>query len=561
MLVNLAVIQELIAAAIPDREALIWRDRVFTYGQFTERCRRFGNALRDLGLGCRIERDKLQPWESGQDHIAVYLHNGNEYLEAMYGSYKARAASVNINYRYVAEELVYVLHNSAARAIVYHGTFAPTLAAIRDRLPHIEHFIQVADESAHPLLAGAVDYEELLARSSPERPNLPYTSDDLYILFTGGTTGMPKGVLWRQEDVFFNGLGGHVPGFPRLDTEEKLLQHVTLGVGGRFLILPPYMHGAAQWASFNTFHRGGTVVLPDVVRRLDAHSIWQAVEKYRINSTTIIGDAFARPLLAALREKKYDVSSMQMIGSTAAVLSPSVRDELLSLLPQGLMFLESYGGSELGFQAMSSNTDSGEPGLPRYDLREGTVVLKHDRSGVLDPTAAVPGEVGWIASTGHLPLGYLNDPEGTSRVFPVIDGVRYSVGGDRARYTEEGQLVILGRESMCINSGGEKIYVEEVERVVKSHPSIYDTLVVGLPNERWGQQVTAVVSLKEGSAAPTIGDLRAHCAAHLADYKVPKELVIAPEIVRSPSGKPDYAWASDYARKAMAGGAAPPVGA
>jgi len=556
MLVNLAVLQDRITAAIADRDAFVWRERRYTYGQFAERCRRFGNALVKLGLGCRTERDKLQPWESGQDHVALYLYNGNEFIEAMYGAYRARATSVNINYRYKPEELLYVLRGSAARALVYHASLAPTLAAVRDRLPEIKHLIQVADESGNALLAGAVDYEELLAASSAEKLKLPYTADDLYVLFTGGTTGMPKGVLWRHEDVFYNGLGGHIPGFPRLDTEEQLVQHVSMGIGGNFIILTPFMHGAAQWAAFNTFHRGGTVVLPDEVRRLDPDSVWRAVEKHRVNSATIIGDAFARPLLSALRERTYDVSSLQMIGSTAAVLTPSVRDELLSLLPPGLMFLESIGGSELGLQAMSYNTESGVPGLPAYELRENTVLLKEDRSGILTFAEARKGDnpdVGWIASTGHLPLGYLDDPEGTKRVFPVIDGVRYSVGGDRARYLEDGRVLFLGRDAMCINTGGEKVFVEEVERVVKSHPAVYDALVVGLPDERWGQQVTAVISLQPEAPAPTLDELRRHCAGHLADYKVPRDLAVAPEIGRLASGKPNYAWAKEFAQQAITG--------
>ncbi len=375
----------------------------------------------------------------------------------------------------------------------------------------------------------------------------------LYVLFTGGTTGMPKAVLWRQEDVFYNSLGGHIPGFPRLETEEQFREHVKLGLGGRFLILPPFMHGAAQWAAFNTFHRGGTVVLPDEVRRFDPHAVWEAVERHRVNSLTIIGDAFARPLLAALRERKYDVSSIAMVGSTGAVLSPSVRDELLSLLPPNVLFLESVGGSELGLQAMSSNTESGHHGLPAYELRENTVVLKQDRSGILRREEARTGEngdIGWTASTGHLPLGYLGDPERTRATFPVIDGVRYVVSGDRVRYAEDGRVLFLGREDMCINTGGEKVFVEEVERVVKSHPAVYDALVVGTPDPRWGQKVTAVISLKPGVAAPRLEELRGHCAKHLADYKIPRALAVAPAIARSPSGKPDYAWARNYAVQA-----------
>ena len=357
MLANLSVIQDLIADTIPDREAFLWRDRSFTYAQMNARCRRFAHALRRLGYGCRTERAHLKQWESGQDQVALYLYNGNEFMEAMSGAFKARATAININYRYVADELVYVLENSGARVIVYHASLAPTLESIRSRVPALEQFIQVEDDSGNPLLSGAVEYESLLAAESDAPLDLPYSADDLYVLYTGGTTGMPKGVLWRHEDVFFNGLGGHVPGFQRLDSEEKLREHVQMGLGGRFLVLPPFMHGAGHWSAYNTFHRGATVVLPDETRRLDAHSLWQAVEKHKINSMTIIGDAFARPMLGALREKSYDVSSVQMIGSTAAVMTPSVREELLSLLPPNVLFLESYGGSELGLQAMSYNTD------------------------------------------------------------------------------------------------------------------------------------------------------------------------------------------------------------
>ena len=548
MLVNLAVIQELIAEALPDREALVWRDRVFTYAELTRRTRRFGRALRRLGIGCHTERRKLRPWESGHDHIAIYCHNGNEFLEAMYGAFKARAAFLNVNYRYVAEELRYLLETSGARLIVYHAAFAPMLAAVRAGLPQLEHLIQVADDSGNALLPGAVDYEAWLAAESDAPLDLPYSPDDLYVLFTGGTTGMPKGVLWRHEDVFFNGLGGHIPRFERLDSEEKLLRHVQAGLGGRFLVLPPFMHGAGQWAAFNTFHRGGTVVLPDEVKRLDAHAVWRSVARHRVDQMSIVGDAFAQPLLAALREAQHDVSSLRVISSTAAVFSASVKRELMALLPSETMFIESLGATEAGLQAMSYDAGSGQQGLPGYQIRDNTVVLDADRARILSPGT---GEVGWIATRGHLPLGYLGDPEHTRQTFPVIDGIRYSVGGDRARYADDGQLLFLGREAVCINTGGEKVFAEEVERVVKSHPAVYDALVVGTPSPRWGQAVTAVLSLKPGTAAPAVDELRAHCAAHLADYKIPRAVVLAPDIVRSPSGKPDYAWAKQHATTQM----------
>ena len=546
MLVNLAVLQEFLAAHLPDREAILWRDRRFTYGELAARSRRLGRALHRLGLGCRRERAALQPWESGHDHVAIYCHNGNEWIEAMYGAWHARAAFVNVNYRYVADELRYVFEQSAAPAVIYHAAFAPLVDDVRRAVPALRHLVQIADESGNALLRGAIDYEDWLAAETDAPLDLPYSPDDLYIIFTGGTTGMPKGVLWRHEDVFFNGLGGHVPGFERLDTEEKLLAHVTSGLGGRFVVLPPFMHGAGQWAAFNTFHRGGTVVIPDEARRLDAHAVWRAVERHGADQMSIVGDAFAQPLLAALRDGRYDVSSMRVVSSTAAVLSASVKEQLAALMP-GVMFIESIGATEAGLQAMSWNAASGPGGGSVYQLRDNSVVLSGDRRRFLEPGS---DEVGWIATRGHLPLGYLGDPERTRQTFPVIGGVRYCLGGDRARWDGD-RLVFLGRDSACINTGGEKVFAEEVERVVKSHPAVWDALVVGTPSARWGQQVTAVLSLAPGASAPTVDDIRAHCAAHLADYKIPRAVVVAAEIARSPSGKPDYAWAKEHATRSL----------
>ena len=558
MLVHLAPIQDLIAAAIPDREALVWRDRRFTYAQLNARCRRFGRALLRLGLGCRTERRNLQPWQSGQDHVALYLYNGNEYLEALMGAFQARAVGVNVNYRYVADELHYLLDNSGARAIVYHLAFAPTLRQVLPRLPQLRTLIHVADDSGEAPLPDSLDYEELLAAERPDALDLPYSADDLYILYTGGTTGMPKGVLWRQEDVFFNGLGGHVPGFPKLDDEQKILDHIQLGIGGRFLIAMPFMHGAGHWSALNSWHRGGTAVLPDENRRLDAHSFWQAVERHGADQIGVIGDAFAQPLIAALHERSYDVSNVRLVMSTAAVFSPTVKQELLALLPGGTMVVESIGGSEMGLQAMNMTIGAGDGGLPTFTLRPGTVLLDAERRGLLAPQTAgesgesgAIGKIGWIASSGHLPLGYLEDPEKTQATFPTVAGTRYVVGGDRARFDENGRLVFLGRESVCINTGGEKVYVEEVERVVKSHGAVLDALVVGVPSERYGEEVTAVVSLKPGEAAPSAAELRAHCAPHLAGSKIPRTVVVAPEVTRSPSGKPDYAWAKSFAVGAL----------
>ena len=300
--------------------------------------------------------------------------------------------------------------------------------------------------------------------------------------------------------------------------------------------------------SFAPLTSGGTVVLPDETRRLDPASVWRAVERHRCNAIMMTGDGVARPLLQGLRAGRYDVSSIRAVASTAAVLSQAVRDELLAAFPDGLLLLESLGASEMGLQAMTNDTTSGHSGLPAYPPRKGTVLLQSDRSGVLSPGS---DEVGWIAFTGHLPLGYLGDAERTRQTFPVVEGARYAVGGDRGRWLPDGRLLFLGREAMCINTGGEKVFVEEVERVLKSHPAVDDALVVGTPSERWGQQVTAVVSLRPGATVPTVEAIRAHCDPHLAGYKLPKAVVAAPEIVRSPSGKPDYAWAKRFALDAL----------
>lgn len=556
MLAHLAHLFHCLAREFPEREALIWGDRVLTYGQLDERSRRFAHALLSFGLTCHRERAGLEPWESGQDHVALYLYNGNEYLEAAYGAYYARAVPINVNYRYVEDELLYVLRNSQARALVYHATFAPRVAAIRHELPELKFLIQVADESEESLLPGAEDFEGLLARSSPNLPSLPYSPDDLYILYTGGTTGLPKGVVWRQEDVYYAGLGGSLPGFPRIESEEQFLDLARVGLGGRPVVAAPFMHGAGHWTCFNTFHRGGTVILPDQTRRFDPHDIWRTVERWRVDQLGLIGDSFALPLLQALEERSYDTSSIRVLVSTAAVLSASVRERLLRHLPDGVMVIENIGASEAGLQAMSFDTTSGFAGLPAYQLRENTVLLNADRTARLDPAHARPGpegDIGWVATFGHIPLGYLGDPEKTRHTFPVIDGIRYCVGGDRACYATDGRVLFLGRESSCINTGGEKVYVEEVERILKSHPAIYDALVVGLPDPRWGQRVTAVVALQPGHTPPSLEEIRTHCAPLLAGYKCPRAVVVAPQIQRSPSGKPDYAWARQYARERLEG--------
>ena len=538
---NLGEINEAIAAAIPDREMLVWRDRRLRYGQVAERSRRLAHYLRSRGLGLRRERGALAGWESGQDHVALYLYNGPEYIEGMLGAFKSRTAPFNVNYRYVDEELVYLLRDSHARAIVYHACFAPTLARILPELPELEVLLQVEDGSGESRLAGAVDYETALA-SAPAGPvGERLSPDDLYILYTGGTTGMPKGVLWRQADIFVGALGGRSPAAGEAQSLDDVVKRASVG-GMKTMPTPPLMHGAAHWASFNAFHAGNTVVFQSVVDRLDPHDVLSTAQRERVNAMLIVGDAFARPLIDQLRKSSYDLSALVAIVSGGAALNAALKKELLELLPK-ITIVDAVGSSETGSQA--SNVSNGASGATTgtFTLGPGACVLSEDLARIAKPGHA---DLGWFAQSGRVPLGYLGDRGKTERTFPVIGGVRYSVPGDRARLRSDGILELLGRDSVTINSGGEKIFAEEVEHALKSHPAVLDAVVCGRPSERWGNEVVAIVRLREGSSVGE-RDLLAECEKHIARYKLPKAFLFRDEIVRSPSGKADYRWAKAQA--------------
>jgi fatty-acyl-CoA synthase len=538
---NLAELSETIAAAIPDRAMLRWRGRTLCYGEVAERTRRLANYLRGRGLGVRKERAQLAGHESGQDHVALYLYNCPEYIEGMLGAYKARCAPFNVNYRYVEEELVYLLRDASARAIVYHAVFAPTLAKIRPDLPQLEVLIQVADESGNALLPGAVDYAQALASSSPARPDVTPSPDDLYILYTGGTTGMPKGVLWRQADIYVAALGGRGPGGVEPASYAEIAERVKAG-GAKSLPTPPLMHGAAHWASFNAFHSGNTVVFQNVVDRFDAHDVLETVEREQINVLLIVGDAFARPLLDQLRKQRYELGSLFALVSGGAALNATLKKELLELLPK-VMIIDAVGSSETGSQAQNVSTQASGATTGTFNVGPGACVLSEDLTRIVEKGHA---DLGWFAQTGRVPLGYLGDRAKTERTFPTIGGVRYSVPGDRARLRADGVLELLGRDSVTINSGGEKIFAEEVEHALKSHPAVFDAVVCGRPSERWGNEVVAIVRLRDGMKASE-QELLDECARHLARYKLPKAFLFRDQIVRSPSGKADYRWAKAQA--------------
>jgi fatty-acyl-CoA synthase len=543
-LFNLAKAFDTLVESLADRNCIVWRDRRLTYRQVQERSRRLASYLHGRGLTVHRERSELRGWESGQDHLALALYNGNEYLEGMLGCYGARVAPFNVNYRYVGEELRYLLDDARPRALVLHSSLAPTFAEVLPTLKEApDVLLQVEDESGHALLPGAEWYEEALAKSSPDGAPVDPSPDDLYVLYTGGTTGMPKGVLWRQHDIFMAAMGGRKVGTWEIVTSyEGLTERLAESFPLKLLVLPPLMHGAAQWACFMLMAQGATLVFPDDTRRVDPDDVWSTVEREKANTMTIVGDAILRPLLLQLDKKSYDLSSFFAVGNGGAPLTPAVRAMAMERLPD-LVISDSAGSSETGAQMHVTSVDPIEVGT--FIPGPGTVVVDEAFTQVLAPGHEGNG---WLAQTGNVPLGYLGDEAKTARTFPVIGGVRYSIPGDRARHLADGSITLLGRDSVTVNSGGEKIFVEEVERAIAGHPSVADVVVTGRPSERWGSEVVAVVQLADGS----VGDeasIVSHASEHIARYKLPKQVVFVDKVQRSPSGKADYRWAAETAVK------------
>lgn len=537
---NLWQLFDAVADAVPARECIVWRERRLTYAQVHERACRLANVLADAGFGAHRARTDLDPWESGQDLLGCYLVNGPEYLEATLAGYGARTAPFNVNYRYVADELAYLLDDAATGALVYHERFAPILADVLPRLRRRPFLLQVADGSGHGLLAGAVDYEAALASASPAPPELDHDPDDLYVLYTGGTTGMPKGTLWRQRDIWEAALGAGT--FPEGVTIAEVAASATRKDAPlTFLPNAPFMHGAAHWIALRAVLTGDRVVVNSVVDHLDPVDVWQLVEREQVSSMLLVGEAFARPLLDRLEADPVDVSSLKLIVVGGAVTGPTTKARILRAVPHAVV-LDAAGSSETG-SALSHVSMAGtsvEGGS--FTALPSVAVLTEDLRRRMEP-----GEdgLGWFAKSGYIPLGYLGDPEKTARTFPVVDGQRWSVPGDRARLRADGSVELLGRDSVTINTGGEKVFAEEVEAALLEHPEIEDAVVVGRPSETWGEEVVAIVAVRDGSA-PSDDALRA-AAVHLARYKLPKAFVRVDAVLRSPAGKADYRWARQQA--------------
>ncbi|GAB3687377.1 acyl-CoA synthetase [Saccharopolyspora tripterygii] len=537
---NLSAVFQTVADAVPDQEVLVWGDRRFTYSALNARVDGVAHYLTSQGLGCHTPRENLAGHESGQHHVGLYLHNGNEYLEAMVGALRARAVPFNVNYRYVAEELVYLFTDARTEALVFHSAFAPQVAEIRDQLPDLRALIQVDDDSGNPLLPGAVAYESIVDTPVPGALPEP-TGDDLYLLYTGGTTGMPKGVMWRQHDAYVSAMGGTPFGSSEpYSSYEQIAEAARQGGGGmRMIMTAPFMHGAAQWSAFHMITQGGAMILPADPTRLDWHEVLRTVERERVVSIPVVGDAMARPMVVELERGGYDLSGVFAVQNGGAPLTPTVRGRLQAQLPN-VLFVDTVGSSETGIQmSQVSDGSSAEAGVFTPD--GDTTVLDDDLTREL-----ATGEQGWLARHGRVPLGYLGDAGKTARTFPVVDGKRYSIPGDRAIRLSEDQIQLLGRQSITINSGGEKIFVEEVERALAAHPAIADVIVTGRPSDRWGSEVVAIVELLENHEASD-DDLITEAARHIARYKLPKAIVRVAEIQRSPSGKADYRWAKAQA--------------
>ncbi|MEU0088536.1 acyl-CoA synthetase [Streptomyces sp. NPDC006274] len=551
---NLADLFESVVDVVPDREALVFIDRPGTGAE-----RRLDYAELDAAAN-RIAHHLLDAGICPGEHLGLHLYNGIEYLQTALGCLKARIVPVNVNYRYVEDELAYLYRDADLAALVFDAEFTGRVAAVLPRTERLRHLVRVGapPEGEQPRLDGGpqldvVDFAGAEAAGSPERGFAPRSADDRFIIYTGGTTGMPKGVVWRQEDLFFAGLGGGAPTGEPVSRPQELAERVAAGGDGiTFFPTPPLVHGTSTLTAFIGFNFGQRVVLH---RRFAPLEVLRTIEREKVTSVSLVGDAMLRPLIDALNGPlaECDLSSLFSVSSSGAIMSDSVRDEFAALAPNVLL-LNNFGSSESGFNGTA--TDDGGPAA-------GFRLRVNSRTSVVDPATyepVKPGGTGRVAQRGHVPLGYYKDPAKSAETFFERDGERWVLLGDMATVDEDGIVTVLGRGSQCINTGGEKVYPEEVEQALKAHPDVYDALVAGVPDPRWGHQVAAVVQLREGVAVPSLDAIRSHCRGRLAGYKIPRQLVITGEIRRSPSGKADYRWARAVATEAAGGGRDPEAG-
>ncbi|MFI6470918.1 acyl-CoA synthetase [Streptomyces sp. NPDC050516] len=537
---NLADLFESVVDVVPDREALVYIDhpgtgaeRRLTYRQLDAAANRLAHHLIDSGL---------KPGE----HLGLHLYNGVEYLQTVLAALKARLVPVNVNYRYVEEELVYLYRDADLAALVFDAEFTERVAGALPLAEKLRHLVRVGTVPQGAPALDATAFTEAEAAGSPDRGFGPRSADDLFIIYTGGTTGMPKGVMWRQEDLFFAGLFGGEPAGEPVRRPEELAERVAKGGAGlTFFPAPPLMHGTSTLTSFVAFNYGQRVAIH---RKYVPEEVLRTIAKEKVTSVSLVGDAMLRPLVDALHGplKGTDLSSLFTVSSSGAIMSETVRDQLQALAPN-VLILNNFGSSESGSNGKATDDSGPEKGF-RLEVNE--------RTQVVDPVTHEPvavGEPGRLAQRGHVPLGYYNDAAKTAETFFQKGSERWVLLGDMATVDEDGIVTVLGRGSQCINTGGEKVYPEEVEQALKSHPDVYDALVAGVPDAKWGSHVAAVVQVRDGAQQPTLDDIQTHCRTRLAGYKVPRQLVITPSIQRSPSGKADYRWARTVAAEADAG--------
>jgi len=538
---NAADIFEGVVDRVPDREAIVHGSTRLTYKELDARSNKAANALKKLGI------------KKGS-HIGIYAFNCVEWLEIMLGAYKLCAIPININYRYVEEELKYLIDNADMEAIFYHKQFSNKLENIKTHLPLLKDFICIEDNSGEDdVIDKSFNFEDLIANEDESRLDVDRSGDDKYILYTGGTTGMPKGVVWRMEDVLMT-LGGGIDAvtgekYPTPEAfADKCLQDQTIA-----LALAPFMHGGAQWQSFNSFFSGWKLIINDQIS-FDADYVWEIVAKEKVMNLTIMGDAMGRPLCDALPraiEKGLDLSSLFVLSSTASVFSASIKDTILEYLPN-LFLIDAVGSSETGATGVNIHTKDGKlkdsGGGPKFTKPNFSEILNLDTKEVIPPSDTET--IGYLARKGHVPVAYYKDEEKSKKTFIEVGGVRYSIPGDMAKYEEDGQMTLLGRGSVSINSGGEKIFPEEVEMALKAHPNIFDCLVVGVKDDRWGQKVVAVIQRRENDEL-SLDDIKDVASKYIASYKMPKEIVFSELIERAPSGKPNYQWAQEFANSKL----------
>ena len=538
---NAADIFEGVVDRVPDREAIVHGSTRLTYKELDARSNKAANALKKLGI------------KKGS-HIGIYAFNCVEWLEIMLGAYKLCAIPININYRYVEEELKYLIDNADMEAIFYHKQFSNKLENIKSHLPLLKNFICIEDNSGEgDVIDKSFNFEDLIANEDESRLDVDRSGDDKYILYTGGTTGMPKGVVWRMEDVLMT-LGGGIDAvtgekYPTPEAfADKCLQDQTIA-----LALAPFMHGGAQWQSFNSFFSGWKLIINDQIS-FDADYVWEVVAKEKVMNLTIMGDAMGRPLCDALPraiEKGLDLSSLFVLSSTASVFSASIKDTILEYLPN-LFLIDAVGSSETGATGVNIHTKDGKlkdsGGGPKFTKPNFSEILNLDTKEVIPPSDTET--IGYLARKGHVPVAYYKDEEKSKKTFIEVEGVRYSIPGDMAKYEEDGQMTLLGRGSVSINSGGEKIFPEEVEMALKAHPNIFDCLVVGVKDDRWGQKVVAVIQRRENDEL-SLDDIKDVASKYIASYKMPKEIVFSELIERAPSGKPNYQWAQEFANSKL----------